>query len=271
MMHRTGQRLLLVVALLAGAILATRFYSNEPTDHSSSPAVENATPQHANSTDASSAAPRERETSEDRGGIPPEYDSREGAGMVADAVLGGREIADSIDWNSIPFHGAIPRSMPARESDDPLDAGFAPQWIQRAFDPSWGLASLAEEKGRRLVTNATSLAMKIVSEKKRGDDVWAYGVEHEIRRVIREEIGTPLPTTLRVFCNAHGCMCYFEGADALKHVSALEGALWRDTWAKDFGIVPLHAFDIAAGGGQAGPRWWMFFVSRERPEGAIWR
>src|SRR5207253_2298600 len=43
------------------------------------------------------------------------------------------EVVRSIDWNAVKELFPIPTSMPTLSSDDPLEAGFAPEWAERAL------------------------------------------------------------------------------------------------------------------------------------------
>jgi hypothetical protein len=51
----------------------------------------------------------------------------------ADTAPTGSEAVRTIDWSSIKSGSPIPSQMPDAESDDPLDAGFAPEWLKRTF------------------------------------------------------------------------------------------------------------------------------------------
>lgn len=147
--------------------------------------------------------------------------------------------------------------MPAQESDHPEDAGFAPQWAERAL--AGNPAATFIYRGQSLQADALRLALPIVSESKRPNDTWAYGVEYELRTRLQKALGQASPAPLRVFCNAHGCLCYFEGITASDplHVAA---SIMHEPWARDFGIEPLSQF--VTNGGGTGPReyWWEMMI-----------
>jgi hypothetical protein len=85
--------------------------------------------------------------------------------------------------------------MPIADSDDPLEAGFARQWLERALDP--GRPPLG------------GLALEIVSKRRTPGDPWAYGMSKELWAIVRSKGHGP--TISRVFCNSIGCLCYVEG------------------------------------------------------------
>jgi hypothetical protein len=107
----------------------------------------------------------------------------------------GAEAVRDIDWASLGPASPIPQSMPAvAESEDPLEAGFAHQWIERIYLP--------ESSGWR------KLALEIASARRRPDDPWAVKMERELREIVRAKV--PAAQNLRVFCNSVGCLCYVE-------------------------------------------------------------
>jgi hypothetical protein len=108
--------------------------------------------------------------------------------------MSGAEAVKAIDWNSVGYGSPIPHLMPATESDDPVEAGFAIQWIDRVLS-RYPFSRLAAE---------------IVSIHRDPDDAWAISVEKEWRKNIREADESEAPTISRVFCNAVGCLCYME-------------------------------------------------------------
>jgi hypothetical protein len=116
--------------------------------------------------------------------------------------------ATEIDWSTVRLRSPIPDSMPALESDDPFEAGFAREWIERSL----GRASFGSFKneGRSTEILARPFALSVVSEKRMPDDSWAHGVDYELRRVVRSRLAQDDVSAMRVFCSAHGCLCYFE-------------------------------------------------------------
>jgi hypothetical protein len=116
------------------------------------------------------------------------------------APLTGAEAEHSIDWNRVGKGDAIPASMPTSRSADALDAGFAPEWVERSVRPFPGGEV------------AAPLILAIMSERRVPDDAWADEVEHYLREFIRTQVAVQAPTIFRVFCNSVGCLCYLERA-----------------------------------------------------------
>jgi hypothetical protein len=200
-------------------------------------------------------APREKQVS----GAAPLQPNRS-----SPAPVSGRLIVQQVDWTRLKRGSPIPREMPAQESDHPEDAGFARQWADRALAGSPAVTFI--HKGESLQAGALQLALPIVGESKRPDDTWAYGVEHELRTRLTKALGDTGPAPLRIFCNAHGCLCYFEGITT-RHPLQLAASIMDEPWARDFGIEPLSQF--VTNGGGTGPRenWWeLMIVTRARPE-----
>ena len=99
-------------------------------------------------------------------------------------------------WESIQGGDPIPRWMPTSTSEDPMKAGFARQWIERALSPT--------------ELPARQLALAIVSKQRAPDDRWSKATESELRKIIGEKFDSQTPTISRVFCNSVGCLCYVE-------------------------------------------------------------
>ena len=114
---------------------------------------------------------------------------------TAQAPLGSAAPVHAIDWESLETGSPIPHAMPALQSDDPLAAGFARQWVQLALVPA--------ESPERI------LALAIVSKRRASDDLWAQSMEKELRTIVHEKFDLR-PTISRVFCNSVGCLCYLE-------------------------------------------------------------
>jgi hypothetical protein len=114
------------------------------------------------------------------------------------APLTGAEAERSIAWSTVRKGDAIPALMPRSRSADALDAGFAPEWVERSVRPLPG----GEESAQ--------LMLGIVSEQRAPDDAWADKVEDYLREFIGTQVDVQAPTTSRVFCNSVGCLCYLE-------------------------------------------------------------
>jgi hypothetical protein len=113
---------------------------------------------------------------------------------TAQAPVSGAEAMRMIDWNSVKPGSPIPRSMPTAPSDDPVEAGFAAQWVERALPPPF---------------SRQAFALAIIAKKRVAGDTWAYGVERQLRELINEQIADRAVVS-RVFCNSVGCLCYLE-------------------------------------------------------------
>ena len=50
---------------------------------------------------------------------------------AAQMSLSGAEAVQRIDWTALSIGSPIPDLMPAAESEDPTEAGFAGQWVER--------------------------------------------------------------------------------------------------------------------------------------------
>jgi hypothetical protein len=110
------------------------------------------------------------------------------------------------------------------------------------------------------------MVLPIVNENKRSEDTWAHGVEYELRSRLQDRLGESGSAPLRVFCNAYGCLGYFEGITERQPL-VVAARIMDEPWARDFGITPLSLF--MTNGGGAGPpeqRWQLMIVTRPRPE-----
>lgn len=114
---------------------------------------------------------------------------------AAQRPMSGAEVVRTIDWAAVMSGSPIPALMPNSQSDDPVEAGFARQWIQRVLLP-------AESPSRKL-------ALAIVSRRRASNDLWAQAMEKELRAIVHEKFDLQ-PTISRVFCNSFGCLCYVE-------------------------------------------------------------
>jgi hypothetical protein len=114
---------------------------------------------------------------------------------TAQAPPSGVAAVHGIAWESLTSGSPIPHSMPASQSNDPLEAGFARQWVQHALVPA--------ESPERI------LALAIVSKRRASEDLWAQSMEKELRTIVHEKFDLR-PTISRVFCNSVGCLCYLE-------------------------------------------------------------
>jgi hypothetical protein len=127
------------------------------------------------------------------------------------ARLSGAETARRIDWSSLSAIAPIPSEMPTSQSDDPVEAGFAPQWVDRVVvsNPNDNPPGLI---GAAWNDDTVSLVQRIVSMNRSIDDTWAYEAEYTLRQIIltKIDVDPKKRTVSRVFCNAAGCLCYVE-------------------------------------------------------------
>jgi hypothetical protein len=112
----------------------------------------------------------------------------------------GADAERSIAWSTVGRGDAIPALMPTSGSANSLDAGFAPEWVERSVRPT----PAGEEAARWMLS--------IMSVQRASDDAWAEKVEHYLREFIRTQADVQAPTISRVFCNSVGCLCYLERA-----------------------------------------------------------
>jgi hypothetical protein len=141
----------------------------------------------------------------------------------AQSATPGSEAVRQIDWNTLGPGSPIPEQMPASQSDDPVEAGFARQWIERVEAPGdfpW-----------------KKLALEIASAHRPPNDLWASGMEKELRDIIRTKV--PTGKNARVFCNSVGCLCYVERDEPFVLQSIVYRALLGDRGRK-WGLDRTH-------------------------------
>jgi hypothetical protein len=184
------------------------------------------------------------------------------------AVATAKEAAHTIDWAAVGPGSPIPASMPTASSDDPLEAGFAPEWARRALKGQEALAAAPLLRPQGVRAPAESMALAIISRRRTADDQWAHEVERRLREVIRSEVDVQGPTVSRVFCNAVGCLCYTERDDAEASGAAFGAVLDPLTsgtgWGKELGIDPSRIYVLPAGTA-SGRAWQLVFVMRAAP------
>jgi len=157
----------------------------------------------------------------------------------------GAEAVRQINWDAINSGSPIPEQMPMGPSDEPLEAGFARQWIERVEHPNYP---------------SWTWALEIVSLRRGPDDRWAKRMEQELRDIVR----THLPTgkNARVFCNAAGCLCYVERENEVRSVVYRELLLGQR--GKTLG---LKESDVDAIFHIYTPRWELTIVRHPKSEG----
>ena len=172
---------------------------------------------------------------------------------TAQAPMSGAEAVREIDWNALTGSAPIPEQMPARQSDDPVEAGFARQWIEHAL--------VAPYSDSSKVALEMKVALEIVSKHRDPDDQWAYGMEKELREIVRTKV--PKPINVRVFCNSVGCLCYVEQDVALLDRPIVAPELFRQD-AHRFGLK-RNDVDVLVHAVKPGTPWELTIVRRARP------
>lgn len=156
----------------------------------------------------------------------------------------------------------ISSDYPARQSDDPKVAGFPLGWAERSLEHRWAVR--IDQSGwlsnRRVP--ALPLVQAIVSAKRQIDDSWAYQAEYEIRRIVTRSALDQPPRIARVFCNAHGCLCYLQGGAFSGRVKDVTLPLLRSSWARELRIASNAIYLVDGSPGPKGTEWIMFIVPR---------
>lgn len=175
---------------------------------------------------------------------------------------------DGIDWQTVGELDPIPRAMPARESDDAYGAGFAREWVERSLGTRT-TAYLAY--GGWPMFDPKPPILQIVSEPKKHDDSWAYGVEYELRQLIAarpELIGKPVVS--RVFCNAHGCLIYTEYLPEQPFkLAAVLKAIDDSPWSNLYGIHGENMFLLSGTQRADSSPWILSVVNRHLRSKAV--
>jgi Meckel syndrome type 1 protein len=191
-----------------------------------------------------------------------------GAADIAGSPV-AKQAAHTIDWAALGPGFPIPASMPTASSDDPREAGFAPEWARRALKGVEAVAAPPQRQRAGAGASAENMALAIMSRKRAPEDEWAYEVERRLREVIRAEVDTQGPTVSRVFCNDVGCLCYTErdGENAnAAGFGAISETLGRGSgWSRELGIDPRSVYLFATGAPGDLPTqavWQLVFIMR---------
>jgi len=158
----------------------------------------------------------------------------------------GAAAVRSIAWNSVGPGAPIPAAIPVADSDDPVESGFAPDWIRRALAYPFSPPSQRE------------FALAVVAKHRAADDRWAHEFEEELREIIGE--GLRMPTVWRVFCNSVGCLCYVQAGNPLDN-PLLYTALHGQSVQQRFGIT-LADVDVLRSFKDPNAPWELTFVRR---------
>jgi len=163
----------------------------------------------------------------------------------------GAAAVQSIDWNSVGPGAPIPRAMPMADSDDPVEAGFAPEWIRRAVAYPFSTPSQRE------------FALAVVAEHRTADDRWAREFEAALREIVRGKVR--MPTVARVFCNSVGCLCYVQAGNPFDS-PLVYTALHGQGVQQRFGITPADV-DVLQSFKDPNAPWELTFVRRPARRG----
>jgi len=166
---------------------------------------------------------------------------------TAQTSLSGAEAVRQIDWTAVGPGSRIPDLMPNAESVDPLEVGFARQWLERVI-PSAGRTDPWR-----------TLALQVVSRHRSSNDRWADDMEKELRQLVHASGGAA--RTSRVFCNSVGCLCYVERNESSPESAFVLRGLRGETGRK----FSLSAGDSGAEVGLIqGSQWELTVVRRPR-------
>jgi hypothetical protein len=156
----------------------------------------------------------------------------------------GEGANDTIDWDAVGVYAPIPAQVPSALSEDPAEAGFPREWIERALPPT--------------IFARSNLAVAIASLRRSPDDSWARAMESSLREIIRNRVTTA--TRSRVFCNSIGCLCYVERAESLSGNPIVYSELIR-AGKQRFGIEPSD-LDAATHSPKPGTAWELTVIKR---------
>lgn len=165
----------------------------------------------------------------------------------------GSDVAQNIDWESITPGAAIPTAMPTGRSDDPVRAGFSPEWVRRAVAP--------------LHFSPSELVLAISTQSRMPDDRWAYAVEDQMREVIRKKLGGIAQPISRVFCNSVGCLAYVESTRSELPHKAISVIFENLMAASEFGIRQSDLKATTSSTTRDGNAVYWVLVCFERPPG----
>lgn len=161
---------------------------------------------------------------------------------AAKRFVDGVAAVQAIDWEKVGSFSPIPRLMPARRAADAVDAGFAPEWIERSIG-NWWQAESQRYQGKYAYAPVQPMALQIMSQSKSPDDAWANGMESDLTSFIARKSPANAQLLTRVFCNAEGCLCYLEDENdqVLGRPTDNVLASLRDDpmWTQTYGIKPL--------------------------------
>jgi hypothetical protein len=114
---------------------------------------------------------------------------------VGQAHTSGADAVRNVDWASMRFGAPIPETLPTADSNDPVEAGFARQWLELL---------LQAPEHDQLVRET----LKILSGPRNPNDQWSYDARAALRGLVRTAV--PNGRNARVFCSDIGCLCYVE-------------------------------------------------------------
>jgi hypothetical protein len=169
----------------------------------------------------------------------------------------GVAAAKELDWDKVQDFAPIPRSLPARQAADAVDAGFVPEWFEHSIG-RWTTRGRAID-GKVNAIEIAPLASRIMSESK---DAWAQGVETQLRSIIASNLPGNGQVISRVFCSSDGCLCYLEDTDLSKHTRPtveVTRSVLNDPQSRAYGITSQTLYVTGTGG------WDLILISRTKP------
>ena len=261
--HSARLAILASLAVVVAIVLVLRACSTDESRISTASELQPPGPMVEPGNPPTVATPTAKQTSDRLGTRLPSVSVGEGNSQqspIERSADGGR-----VNWSLVREHYPIPREMPAGQSDDPHEAGFAREWLERSLGSR--TAFLQRFDGTPFM-DPKPLILDIMSEPKNPEDSWSYGVEYELRRVVEQQSRQrPEPAVTRVFCNLHGCLVYleFEG-EKMSSISSIPNAILKSSWRKEFGIEGRNVFLVIGRQEEPRIRWQLFLIHRHPPK-----
>ena len=160
-----------------------------------------------------------------------------------------------IDWQKVEHGSPIPHQMPVGDGDKAIDAGFAPQWIERSitqWPPSFQDPDLPSKQ-----------VLKIAKGNRRANDKWAHDMDAHLRATLRINGDANVLRYARVFCGSEGCLCYYETTpDSFPlygkvRSDLLHGLLDDSGWGHGLGVDPANVDEVGSTGA-----WELIYIVR---------
>lgn len=176
-------------------------------------------------------------------------EGKDSGAMARDSAELPRARSETIDWTSVHEFFPIPREMPAGDTETALGAGFAPEWVEHSIGKRLPVRGQYSQSPGRTLLDPRPMMLDIMSQPKDPDDNWAYGLEEELRELVKKEYsGKRPPAVTRTFCNRLGCLLYleFDGKPSTT-MSFIPHRILKAPWREQFGITGDNLFLLHAG------------------------